>query len=360
MVEIHGTVEPGFEGVYEAFERNFRERDEWGAAVAVYHRGEKVVDLWGGIRDEASGAPWEEDTMVMVFSTSKGMSALAMAVAHSRGLFDYDEPVAEYWPEFAQNGKEAITIRQLLSHQAGLCVIDTPLTYDIMADTDQLMTILARQKPAWEPGTRHGYHAITVGWYESGLLRHTDPRGRTVGQYFADEIAKPLGLDFYIGLPDDVPSSRVAPTMDDFPIWQMILNMGKLPLPLVLTVMNPWSLTARTLSNPPRLNANNPRTQRIEIPAFNGIGTARSIAKAYNEFITGGRTLGLRQETLDALSAPVVMPTQGALDQVVRVDTAYSLGFIKDAPALDIPEATGVDLPFHFSHKTTSVEARTG
>jgi CubicO group peptidase (beta-lactamase class C family) len=171
--QVNGTVAPGFERVQEAFERSFIERGELGAAVAVYHRGCKVVDLWGGIRDKASGAPWEEDTMAVVFSTTKGMSAMVVAVAHSRGLFDYDEPVATYWPEFAQNDKENVTVRTLLNHQAGLCAIDEPLDLDILADPDKLAAVIARQKPAWEPGTKQGYHGVCMcseGWNKVGLM----------------------------------------------------------------------------------------------------------------------------------------------------------------------------------------------
>src|SRR5262249_20926038 len=151
-----------------------------GAACAVCHRGRLVVDLWGGVRDLATGAPWEEDTMVPVMSATKGMSSLAVALAHSRGLLDYDEPVATYWPEFAQNGKKDVTVRQLLGYQAGLCALDERLDLEKIADFDALATVLARQKPAWEPGKKHGYHALTHGWYQGELLRRVDPAHRTL------------------------------------------------------------------------------------------------------------------------------------------------------------------------------------
>lgn len=203
---IHGEVAPGFEDVRVEFERNFAERGELGAACAVYHRGDKVVDLWGGIRDHRTGAPWEEDTMVLVFSTTKGMAGLATAVAHSRGLLDHDERVATYWPEFAQKGKGHITVRQLLSHQAGLAAIDEPIDVKKLADLDRMAEILARQAPAWEPGTRHGYHAFSLGWYENELIRRVDPGHRSLGQFFHQEIARPLGLEFYTACPGECPS----------------------------------------------------------------------------------------------------------------------------------------------------------
>ncbi len=148
--------------------------------------------------------------MVIVFSTTKGLSGLAMALAHSRGLFDYDERISKYWPEFAQQGKDKITVRQLLAHQAGLFAFDETGDRSIVADLDRLAVVLARQKPAWEPGAQQAYHAITLGYYESELLRRVDPKHRSLGQYFQDEIAAPLGLDFYIRLPEEIPNSRLA------------------------------------------------------------------------------------------------------------------------------------------------------
>ena len=179
-----GAVAPGFEEVRAEFERNFAERGEIGAAVAAYWRGEKVVDLWGGRRTPSGDEPWNEDTMVVVNSTTKGLAAMTIAVANSRGWIDYDAPVAEYWPEFAQNGKGAITVRQLLSHEAGLVWIDEPLRFEDLRDLDHVARVLARQKPAWEPGTRHGYHAMTIGLYMQELIRHVDPAHRTLGRFF--------------------------------------------------------------------------------------------------------------------------------------------------------------------------------
>ena len=205
-----GTRQRGFEAVREAFADNFARRGELGGACCVYHRGEKVVDLWGGIRNKQTGEPWEQDTMVIVYSATKGLAAMTLAIAHSRGWLDYEERVATYWPEFAQHGKERITVRQLLAHQAGLFALDEPVDRSVVADLDRLAVVLARQKPAWEPGTRQAYHAITLGFYEGELLRRVDPRHRSLGQFFQDEIASPLGLDVYIRLPEDIPNSRLA------------------------------------------------------------------------------------------------------------------------------------------------------
>jgi len=184
MASARGYVARGFEAVRAAFDENFTDRGELGGAVCAYVHGEKVVDLWGGVRNKKTGEPWDQDTMVIVFSATKGLAAMTLAVAHSRGWLDYDERVCTYWPEFAQCGKEGITVRQLLAHQAGLYALDEPVTRRLVADLDRLAVVLARQKPAWEPGTRQGYHAITLGFYENELLRRIDPQHRSLGQFF--------------------------------------------------------------------------------------------------------------------------------------------------------------------------------
>jgi CubicO group peptidase (beta-lactamase class C family) len=333
---LHGSVAQGFEEVQKEFKRNFEERKELGAACAVYHRGKKVVDLWGGYRDKKSRAPWEEDTLVLVFSTTKGLSSLALAVAHSRGLFDYDKTVATYWPEFAQNGKENITIRQLLSHQAGLCAIDEPLTLSILADLDKLASVLAKQKPAWEPGTKHAYHALSLGYYESELVRRTDPQHRSIGKYFQDELATPLDLEFFIGLPPEIPETRIAKIHCPFQNLRMILNIRQIPMKFVKAFLNGHSLTNRAFTNPKILgnmsNYNKPELRSIELPASNGIGQVRSIAKAYSVFALGGVELGIKQETKEAIVNPAPFPPSGSWDEVLQSDSCFSLGFSKPSP----------------------------
>ena len=190
---VNGHVAPGFEAVRDAFERNFAHRHELGGACCVYHQGKKVVDLWGGIRNQATGEPWFSDTMVVVHSATKGLTAMTLAIAHSRGWLDYDERVARYWPEFAQNGKEAITVRQLLAHQAGLFAFDEPVDRRVVENPDRLAEVMARQKPAWEPGTRQAYHAITLGFYEGELIRRVDPQHRSLGRFFQDAIPTCIG-----------------------------------------------------------------------------------------------------------------------------------------------------------------------
>ena len=206
---IDGSVRIDFEPVREAFVENFSRRGELGAACCVYQGGEKVVDLWGGVRDRASGQPWRADTMVLVHSTTKGLAAMVLALAHSGGWLDYDERVSTYWPEFAQAGKKGVTVRHLLAHQAGLFAFDEKVDRLVVADLDRLAEVMARQRPAWEPGDRQAYHAISLGFYEGELLRRIDPGHRTLGRFFHEEIARPLGLEFYIGLPETIPEARL-------------------------------------------------------------------------------------------------------------------------------------------------------
>jgi len=327
---ISGFVKPGFEDVQEAFAQNFERRNELGAACCVYHQGEKVVDLWGGVRNEATGEPWEEDTMVIVWSTTKGMAGLTMALAHSRGLFDYDERVSKYWPEFAQQGKDKITIRELLAHQAGLFYFEEQGDRDILADLDRLAVVLARQKPAWEPGTQQGYHAITLGYFQSEILRRVDPKGRSIGQYFQDEIATPLGLDFYIRLPEEIPDTRLA-TLRAANVG--FSAMRGMPVSLVLAVMNPRSAFRRALlGSEHSLDKDHVYARNFEVPSGGGVGTARALAHAYSVFATGGKELGLREETLRQLMTPPVAPLHGFRDRLLKVEIPFSLGFMKPSP----------------------------
>ena len=342
--QVSGTTAPGFEEVRREFEHNFRHRKELGAACAVYHRGRLVVDLWGGVRDLESGAPWEADTMVPVMSTTKGMSSLAVALAHSRGLLDFEERVAHYWPEFAQNGKAEVTVRQLLGYQAGLCALDERLDLAKVADPEFMAGVLARQKPAWKPGTRHGYHAFTHGWYQSELMRRVDPQHRTIGRFFHEELARPLGADFYIGLPGDIPRSRVA-RLKPYRPWQLLFNLHKAPWGYVKNFLRPGSLTFRTFFNPSTFGDistyNDARVQAIEVPAASGVGSPRGMARVYGEFAAGGPTLGIAPRTLAALAAPAVLPSEGTYDHVVHVEgLQWSLGFAK--PSAEIQFGAGM------------------
>jgi len=342
-LRIEGHVSPGFEPVREAFRENFSRRRELGGACCVYRHGEKVVDLWGGVRNKATGEPWEDDTMVLVYSTTKGLAAMTLALAHSRGWLDYDARICAYWPEFAQQGKERITVRQLLAHQAGLFAFDGQGDRGVVADLDRLAAVLARQKPAWEPGTRQAYHAITLGYYEGELLRRVDPRHRSLGRFFQDEIAAPLGLDFYIRLPETVSNRRLATLSRPSPL-RMLTGF---PPRFLLAAWNPRSNISRALAgsmlshDPQRIYARN-----FEVPAGGGVGTACAIARAYSEFATGGRALNLRPQTLQALAAPAIPPARGFYDECMKSDgVRFSLGFMKHCPIWQFGDESAFGMP---------------
>jgi len=340
---VEGHVSHGFENVRKVFAENFARRRELGGACCAYVHGEKVVDLWGGVRNRQTGEPWKKDTMVIVYSATKGLAAMTLAIAHSRGWLDYEERVCTYWPEFGQRGKERITVRQLLAHQAGLYALDQPIDRGVIADLDRLAIVLARQKPKWEPGTRQAYHAITLGFYEGELLRRIDPKHRSLGQFFHDEIATPLGLDVYVRLPEDIPNSRLA-TIARPRFIDMLLGF---PLRFTLAAMNPRSRIVRALrgSEFPH-DEQHIYARNFEVPSGGAVGTARAIAHAYSVFATGGRELGLRQETLNLLAARANPPTRGFYDECMKSDgIQFSLGFMKPTSTLYFGSASSFGSP---------------
>jgi CubicO group peptidase (beta-lactamase class C family) len=337
---VDGHVAPGFEEVRTAFEHNFAERGEIGAAVAAYWRGEKVVDLWGGHRTLTGDAPWNEDTLIVVMSNTKGLAAMTLVVANARGWLDYDAPVAHYWPEFAQNGKEAVTVRQLLGHEAGLVLLDEPLTTATMHDLDHVARVLARQRPAWPPGTRHGYHTITLGLYMQELIRHADPAHRTLGRFFHDEIATPLGVEFYIGLPPEIPDDRLA-TIKTLSRWRALGAVRTTPLATLWKMVQPGSVLRRSFLLGD-LDWNSRRTLEIELPAGNGVGTARAMARIYSAFVEGGAELGLTPETIARVTA--LPDTAHPRDEILGVPSYFSLGFLRPGPRVTFgssPRALG-------------------
>ncbi|WP_067470114.1 serine hydrolase domain-containing protein [Nocardia amamiensis] len=328
---VHGDVASGFGPVADAFRRNFAQHGEIGAAVAVYAGDRPVVDLWAGFRDRQRTLPWEQDTIVPVFSSTKGMAAFTVAAAVSRGLLDYEQPVATYWPEFAAHGKDAVTVRQLIDHQAGLSGLSDIVRLSQIADLDGLATILAAQKPAWRPGTRHGYHAITLGLYQGELLRRVDPQGRTLGRIFAEDIAAPLGTDFFIGLPAEQSMDRIA-TLSATRGLDVLRYERDIPLRIGAEIYAKRGLSYAALTNP-RCGAPARATRRefleVEMPAHNGVGSARALAKVYGA--AGGRTgaLPIDDALLDRLAAAETADDVPADDLVLHTKSRYHLGFRK-------------------------------
>ena len=333
MTEIGGTVAPGFEGVEEAFRTNFERHGEVGAGTAVYVGGRKVVDLWGGVADVDTGAPYTDDSLQLVFSTTKGATAACANLLAQRGELDIDAPVAEYWPEFKAAGKADIPVRWLLCHKAGLPYVDATLTLDEALAWDPVIRALEEQAPVWEPGTVHGYHATTYGWLVGEVVRRIS--GKSLGTFFHDEFAVPLGLEFWIGLPDEQ-QARVAPLIQ----WAGVLGGGELETPrdpemakLLEQFMGPQSMLGKALGAPSFvLNTaeggfNNPAIRAAEIPAANGVTNARSLARFYAGLtgtVEGGPAEPLL--TADQVTKASELQTEGS-DQCLFFETTFGLGF---------------------------------
>ncbi|MGY6027060.1 serine hydrolase domain-containing protein [Streptomyces spinosirectus] len=335
MTMIDGEVEAGFEPVREAFEANFSERGDIGAAVCVYQHGRPVVDLWGGVADPDTGRPWTRDTLQLVYSATKGATATAAHLLVQRGELDLDASVATYWPEFAANGKADIPVRWLLSHQAGLIALDQPVPLDEALAWDPMVAALAAQRPLWEPGTAHGYHGRTWGWLVGEVIRRVS--GRTPGRFFADEIAGPLGLDFFIGLPASERNrvSRMVYQGSDVDLTTVPVEaIPEAFRELVAAMGDPNSFFNRAfaVTDPAEIDFNSPELQAAELPASNGIGTARALARMYAAVI--GEVDGVRLFTPETLESATKEQAAGK-DQVLLLPSRFSSGYM--LPTEDLP-----------------------
>jgi CubicO group peptidase (beta-lactamase class C family) len=327
---VDGIVETGFERVRDAFVQNFVEHGEVGAGFCLHVGGGKVVDIWGGSFDTASDRPYTDDTLQLVFSSTKGATASCVNLLIQRGLIDVDAPVATYWPEFAQSGKEDIPVRWLMCHKAGLATVDKRLSLDEVLAWAPIVEALEVQEPLWEPGTAHGYHAVTFGWLLGELIRRVDGRG--LGQFFHEEIAQPLGLDFWIGLPEEL-EPRVSPM-----IGGLTPSPSEIPeemRELFNQFMGPDSLLGRALN----LNGvfgmddwNSRKVHAAEIGAANGITNARSLSRMY---------AGLAGQLDDAPESVVLTKAQieaaretqtSGPDKCLFAETTFGLGYMTSSP----------------------------
>ncbi|MET9593626.1 serine hydrolase domain-containing protein [Streptomyces sp. NPDC006516] len=329
-MDVRGTVAPGFEAVRDAFVRNFEQRGERGAAVAVYHHGRKVVDLWAGTRDVDGAEPWAVDTVQIVRSAGKGVAAAVPLLLHQRGQVDLDAPVGTYWPEFKANGKERVLVRHLLAHRAGLAALDTALTPEEAADQVSGPQAVAAQRPQWEPGTDHGYHAQTYSWLIGELVRRVT--GRTIGRWIAEEIARPLGLDFWFGLPEDEAHriGRIGP-VEPPPVEGSGALRVRPKRSVVEAYGDPASLTRRAFGAiDPFPDENAPAYRAAELPASNGVATARGLARCYAAMI--GEVDGQRLFAPATLTLARTEESAGP-DRVLVVSTRFGLGYMLHGPA---------------------------
>src|SRR5262245_13473981 len=321
--EIQGRCHPKFQRVRDAFAKEFADGNELGASLCFTLEGETVVDLWAGFMDAGRTQPWQRDTLVNVYSTTKGITAIAAHRLADEGVLDLDAPVAKYWPEFAQAGKERLPVRQLLSHEAGLCAVAQPITPETIYDWSEMTRLLAAQKPWWPPGTAHGYHALTFGWLVGEVVRRI--RGKKIGDVVRSEIAKPLGVEFEIGFGPEL-DSRVAP-----------LQPGPLHAPpdggpgmdlLQQIQANPDGLLAKTFGNPALMavSPNSRAWRAAELAAANGHSNAFSLARIYGALANGGSLDGVRLLSPEAIERARTEQVHGP-DAVLPVTTRLALGF---------------------------------
>ncbi len=317
-MRVHGSCEPAFAAVGNAFERGFAERGELGAAVAVHLNGRLVVDLWGGDADSEAGSAWKEDTIAHAYSVSKPLVATCVLLLADRGELDLEAPVARYWPEYAQAEKEATLVRHLLAHQTGILALREPQPPEALLDWDRLTGLLAAAPPLWEPGTKHGEEAGFYGHLVGEVVRRVD--GRSVGRFFAEEIAEPWGLDFHIGL-DSALQARAARLVDPQGSWRQSVRD------------DPRRWVEASLDNPPGMLdvdvVNSAAYRAAEIPAVNGHGTARAIARFYAGLAAGGELDGVRL-LRSAAVADALRPQASGRDELLEDDAVWSLGFRVD------------------------------
>jgi CubicO group peptidase (beta-lactamase class C family) len=332
--QVQGECAARFGAVRETFAKSFAAGREVGASFAATVNGEFVVDLWGGHADAARKRPWQRDTIVNVFSTTKAMAALCLHQLADRGRLDLDAPVARYWPEFAQGGKATLPVHWLLSHRAGLAALRAPLPTEALFDWARMSSALAAETPWWEPGSRSGYHAMTYGFLVGEVLRRID--GRTLGAFFRDEVAKPLGADFWIGLPASE-DARVAEMVPPSP--EAVAAAGAAAQPA------PDALLAKVMGNPPLAPtaANLPAWRRAEIPAANGHGNARSVARVMAALACGGALGGVHLLSEAALARATAEQCFGP-DLVLGVPMRWGQGFMLASDVLPLgpsPRAFG-------------------
>ncbi|HUP87697.1 MAG TPA: serine hydrolase domain-containing protein [Acidimicrobiales bacterium] len=323
-IEVQGTVAPGYEGVRDALAANLQSGNDVGASACVTVDGRVVADVWGGHLDEARTEPWQEDTIINVWSTTKTMAALSALVLADRGELEFDAPVARYWPEFKAAGKEEVEVRHLLSHNSGLSGWQEPMEPTDLYDWERCTSLLAAQEPWWEPGSASGYHAITQGYLVGEVVRRVT--GRTIGEFFASEIAGPLGADFHIGTAPEH-DHRVAP----------VIPPPEVDLGTAVAALGPDSVAVRTLSNP-RVDASQSFEvdwRRAEIPAAGGHGNARSVARVQSVLACGGEVDGVRLLSEEGC-AKVLEEQSSGPDLVLQMPIRFGLGYGLTSPQMPL------------------------
>lgn len=318
---IGGTTSAKFERVEAEFARNFAERGEVGASVCVSVNGETVVDLWGGIADPATNTPWERDTISIIFSCTKAATALCAHILVDRGLLKLHAPVSDYWPEFAKNGKETTTVQMMLNHESAVPALREPVKPGGYLDWDYMIKRLEDEEAFWEPGTRNGYHMVSFGWTVGELVRCVS--GKSLGQFFQDEVAGPLGADFWIGLPDDV-THPIAPVILATPDPSAEMNLFTQKL-----FTDPHSIQALSFLNSGGWNQNDPLAHKAEIGGAGGLSNARGQVAMYEPLALGGSHNGVTLVSPERLTHMGQVSTATQVDATLLAPTRFASGFMK-------------------------------
>ena len=339
--EINGFCDARFERVAEEFERSFQQLGEVGASVCITLEGETMVDMWGGLANPATNEPWVKDTLTLVWSATKGATALCAHMLASRGLLDLDAPVTRYWPEFGQAGKESIPVKMLLNHQAGLPALRQPLPEKAFYDWDFMVKALEKEEPFWKPGSMHGYHGFTFGWLVGEVVRRVS--GKSLGTFFREEVAEPLGLDFWIGLPE-AQENRVAPIIPadppdpNGPISPMFAALAD---PTSLQTLVLFNTGGHMIPGPDGVFGYNLWAARAaEIGAAGGISNARALAGMYAPLANGGSLKGVSLVSWDTLARMGAVSSASGFDMVVMFPSRFSLGYVKSTDNRREPAST--------------------
>lgn len=330
-LELAGHCSPEFRAVRDRFYKNFKTGREVGAALSIRVGGEVAVDLWAGWTDARKNRSWQHDTLATIYSCTKGLAALCVLRLVDQGKLELDMPVAAYWPAFAQHGKGTITLRHILGHRAGLPAIRAALPDAAMQDATIIERHLERTQPWWQPGSAHGYHALTIGWLLGRLVRAAS--GKTLGKYFADEIARPLGLDIHIGLPP-ADADRLSSPAFSRALLTPHADVARLAFGIVRDGLD--AMTIKAFANPRQLGlhaaTSSPAWHQGEQPAANGMATARDLARLYAILARGG-TSDTGYQVLSRETLPLCWEEQSAgHDRVLKRPTRFSHGFMLGQP----------------------------
>ncbi|HPF09842.1 MAG TPA: serine hydrolase domain-containing protein [Flavobacteriaceae bacterium] len=330
MTKCNGHINQEFKGIERVFLENFFRYGEIGASFCVYHKHQLVVDIWGGYKNLKSRELWQRDTVVPIFSTTKAVASLCLAMLHSKGLFEYEDPVCNYWKEFSANGKAYITIAQLFGHRAGLSAINTKLTKEIIDNPVLLDELLANQKPYWPVNEYQGYHVWTIGWYLSALISRIDTKHRRLRDFFEEEVLPKIDGEIRIGINDDYDLKKIA-ILKPFSKRKGLFSM---PFKFVKEFFNPWSITYRSMLNPSFLSNHTNMNQRellqLEIGGAGGIANAKGLASFMDCLTNPKSELYLGKPTLEILYRFPEPPIKGFEDYIFKQDAfIFSCGLVK-------------------------------